>query len=225
MRVLGVALILAQGHGCGRRPVPSESNAHDDTRDAFSDQRVPSPWKSSPSKSAEPAAAGLPPEAPGIRPNVATRIPSGAAVIDFETQSPWDRRCMVRQACTIMPRTLHHCTANAKRDAQSHLDAPEHELVGRLVHVKGALTVASVQGWLERCPPPTCCSPTYAPIVVRTESELVELEGLSCGGDESRMCCNAPALGQAVIATGELTVGSPLSAKWKLVNAELCLDN
>ena len=145
-------------------------------------------------------------------------------MIDSETQTPWDRHCMIRQACPTMPRTLRHCDANAKRDAQSHLDAPKHEWMDRPVRVKGTLSVASVQGWLVRCPP-SCCNRTYAPIVVRTETELVELEGLSCGGDESRMCCNAPAFGQAVIATGELTVGSPLSAKWKLVNAELCLDN
>jgi hypothetical protein len=74
---------------------------------------------------------------------------------------------------------------------------------------------------------PACCNTSYAPVVVLTASEIIDLDGFACGGDESRMCCNAPVFGQAVIATGRLERygGMDPRAKWTLVGAELCLDN
>jgi hypothetical protein len=52
------------------------------------------------------------------------------------------------------------------------------------------------------------------------------LEDFVCGGDDSRLCCMAPAYGQSVIATGRLSReygGS--TAHWRLREVRLCLDS
>jgi hypothetical protein len=47
----------------------------------------------------------------------------------------------------------------------------------------------------------------------------LELVGLGCGGDESRLCCAVAAQGDEVIATGRLTYET---GSLRLLSPELC---
>ena len=41
-------------------------------------------------------------------------------------------------------------------------------------------------------------------MVIGGTADVLRLEKLDCAGDDSRLCCDLPALGQPVIATGVL---------------------
>jgi len=110
-------------------------------------------------------------------------------------------------------------------------------LSGGVVRVRGALGVGPLYDApsvadlemqnksAHKCDPATeCCKWTWSPVLVGGPDGALSIEHRSCFGDESRACCNAPAYGQNVIASGVLvpeqryirTVG------WRLVNVTLC---
>jgi hypothetical protein len=68
-----------------------------------------------------------------------------------------------------------------------------------------------------------CCNRAGAPILLAGTPPL-RLEGMYCSGDDSQVCCNAPAYGQTLIATGQLEQAESGSGEkvWKLVGPALC---
>jgi len=69
-----------------------------------------------------------------------------------------------------------------------------------------------------------CCRHLRAPVLVGGAGGALAIEGLACSGDESRVCCNAPAYGQTVIATGRLVreEAGQTTGGWRLVNVTVC---
>lgn len=64
-----------------------------------------------------------------------------------------------------------------------------------------------------------CCNGTRANLVLAGPPYDLELHGLGCGGDESRLCCELNALGEEVIATGTMSYSS---GALRLGSPELC---
>jgi len=92
----------------------------------------------------------------------------------------------------------------------------------------GALHPRAITGWEgsnTKCDPAvSCCNWREAPALIGGPDGALAIEGLGCAGDESRVCCNTPAYGQNVIASGVL-VREPegqTTVGWRLVNASLC---
>jgi hypothetical protein len=56
--------------------------------------------------------------------------------------------------------------------------------------------------------------------VIGGAEEKLALATFECAGDDSRVCCNAPALGQPVIATGVLE--RTRRGTWQLASPEIC---
>jgi hypothetical protein len=53
------------------------------------------------------------------------------------------------------------------------------------------------------------------------------LDDVVCGGDESRLCCNVPAFGQKVVATGKIEAETEpdlvlRGSRWALTDVSLC---
>ena len=107
-------------------------------------------------------------------------------------------------------------------------------LSGGIVRVRGALGVGavvpgpSVGGMnVDRpsCDPAvSCCGHLWARVLVGGADGALAIESMSCSGDESRVCCNAPAYGQSVIASGVLVreQQGQTTVGWRLVNVTVC---
>jgi len=68
-----------------------------------------------------------------------------------------------------------------------------------------------------------CCNQARSAVVLGGATETLALEGFQCSGDDSQVCCNAPAYGQMVVATGRLARNASNPAiRWTLQDARLC---
>jgi hypothetical protein len=76
-----------------------------------------------------------------------------------------------------------------------------------------------------------CCNRLGAGVVLGGASGTLALSMLSCGGDDSALCCNVQAYGQVVVAIGRLTPvssthpSSPPDPKWTLDGVRLCIEH
>jgi len=102
---------------------------------------------------------------------------------------------------------------------------------GQTVQVRGLLGVGSLFGTLKACSgrgARMCCNQSSGPVVLGGAPKTLALDGLFCSGDESEVCCNAPAYGQSIVATGQL-VGAespdPRTSGWTLAHATLCTES
>jgi hypothetical protein len=101
---------------------------------------------------------------------------------------------------------------------------------GERVSVRGALGLALGGISFVACRKDTCCNGRNLEVFVGGLPNGVRLEGLLCGGDESRVCCPVPAFGQTVVATGKIVdehEGSVTErgGRWALAEATLCTES
>lgn len=151
------------------------------------------------------------------------------AVVGPTDPTGWSAGCMIHRGCTLAPSPLTACAANVTPTDWAELLASVTALSGQLVSVRGVLGVSGGGMTLMGCSAPdgrACCNHSNAQVVLGGASTTLSLEGFFCTGDESAQCCNAPAYGETVIATGRLEplpgeVG-PSQPTWKLSGVSLC---
>ena len=140
------------------------------------------------------------------------------------------RKCQIGPACNETVRKLLPCAVGDKARPASEIIAAASSLAGQTVRVRGPLGVGELSGFgsgaLILCGDVPCCGRVSAPVVLGADNGTLELVGLHCTGDVSRACCNAPAYGQAVVASGRLTrhrdASGPSTAGWQLVDVSVC---
>lgn len=139
----------------------------------------------------------------------------------------------VSRDCRLSPPTV---LATAQNPAQIAVDSTtvywsqSETLSDQLVSLKGPLGIGGFMRTAVGCKAPggrACCNHSNGPVVLGGVPAMLALDGFFCTGDESAMCCNAPAYGQVVVATGRLVrEPSPpsLMAPWRLSKASLCTE-
>lgn len=153
-----------------------------------------------------------------------------AAVLGATDPAGWDANCLVRTKCTASAAPLGACGPEVHPRDWSEVLSSASKSTGRRISVRGRLGVGLVSGTLAGCPGSGgrgCCNRTGGPVVLGGASEVLALGGFFCSGDDSQSCCNAPAYGQFVVATGELVPGDSTGSgiNWTLANAALCLES
>jgi hypothetical protein len=175
---------------------------------------------------------------PGANGDV-VRIPLGppppspnAAVFDPPHAGTWEDKCQIHQPCTVVAAQLPRCTDGSEAKDWSEVDASK--LGGQPVSVRGPLVGSRRIDESDRAripagitlPSEACGGPVtaYAPIVIGAPHQELALESLGCRGDDSRLCCNVPAYGQTVVATGRLVDEQGLLGRYELHDAKLCVE-
>ena len=164
------------------------------------------------------------------------RPPVGDMAIIGDTDTTrWKQDCQIRQVCPEPVRKVPRCArAEQARTAREVLEAAS-SLAGQIVRVRGGLAVGEYgprAGWSlvdTICDPAVgCCRRLSAPVVVGDDDHALTVDRMRCTGDESRICCNAPAYGQTVVVTGRLRRVPNLvtrdEARWYLADARACED-
>jgi hypothetical protein len=168
-----------------------------------------------------------PPDAPGKPVTIVLdRSPNPTASV-FDEPAPagatWDAACRIHSACSGAVAPIERCKDDAApAEAWSALAEKAGALVGKTVRVRGPLVVGRLGDEVETCAPGQCCTPRWRAITIGGAAEELALSSLSCWGDDSRKCCNAPALGQTVIATGVLSRDYYAAGTWVLSASTVC---
>ncbi len=138
-----------------------------------------------------------------------------SAVVDFAPPAgtKWPNDHLIHRGCSEPPKPLPACAADSKGEPWSSLISAAAK--GKAVSVRDRLVVGPVDRDDNR----------RSRHIVGGEGDnplrLIGSRGrFNCMGDESRLCCLTPALGQLVVATGEL-IGSKQGG-WLIKDADVC---
>ena len=141
----------------------------------------------------------------------------------------WEKRCSIHRPCSLF-KALRPC--DAKLSALDSLPSSPIDRQGQVVALRGTLALTPVVTTAAGCEPKPhdprqpCCNEVGTAAVIQCGDTAVVLDRLGCFGDESRLCCNTPAFGQAVVAVGKLVRFPPEwgGVEWQLDDPRLCLQ-
>jgi hypothetical protein len=149
-----------------------------------------------------------------------------AAVVGTTKPAEWNAKCLARTGCTLAATPLSRCAESlAPRDWGEVYESAE-ALEGQVVSVRGPLGVDGLTTTLVACSDRGgrgCCNGVGGRVVLGSASAFL-LDGLHCDGDDSQVCCNAPAYGQSAVATGRLERNKYGLEPWKLTGVALCAE-
>jgi hypothetical protein len=134
---------------------------------------------------------------------------------------PWGRGCLRHFRCDRQAPLQPVCLPDSAAATWSAIEPHAGALVGSRIHVRGRLIVKVLLGPQGVWGPPGLCNSGW---IYRGEIGLDEgpALGLACEGDESRVCCDAHAYGQTVIASGVLFRDTEHGKGWGLRATQLC---
>jgi hypothetical protein len=165
--------------------------------------------------------------------------PDSPVPVAFEAQPPvgeraavgatdpagWESGCLVRQGCTLPVKPVLACATIPAGLHDVDALATSSALSGQNVSLRGVLGVGAMLHTMMDCGADrACCNHVGGPVVLGGSSgAAVALSGFFCTGDDSAACCNAPAYGQTVVATGHLEPNSRgMGPRWILTGATMC---
>lgn len=146
-----------------------------------------------------------------------------AAVADYTRSRPWPKNCRIHRRCPPLA-PLPRCASEARRDADAVLRS-ETLAAGDAVTVRGQLGLGGGFRPAIQCGP--CCMRAHSGVLLGTPPAAFHLESFGCSGDESRQCCDVPAFGQFVVASGKVQAASfdwvhLYGVNWSLIDVKLC---
>lgn len=139
----------------------------------------------------------------------APAAPAGeAAILSVGDPNSWAAGCLVRRGCEPVAHPAPPCARDLASRPLAEIVADAKALTGQVIHARGRLGVGWTSHSLVGCPH-QCCNGVSASVVLGAGDDQLGLTGLGCAGDDSAICCNAPAFGQTVVASGRLQAATP----------------
>ena len=147
---------------------------------------------------------------------------SGASAhVDVQSEKPWARSCRIHRPCAPA-RRIPRCSPDLSPIDAGTIGDLAPGPIGEVLAVRGVLALAFGATPGRACryqqdDASVCCEVVSASALVvngfahpgEPTPQGVKLEALGCVGDESRLCCDVPVLGQRVIAAGKLARVGP----------------
>jgi len=157
----------------------------------------------------------------------------GMAVLDTRDPQTWARGCRVHSPCKpFFP--LGRCPKDIRPIDASELAAFVPAALGESLSVRGRVGMGPGISTNGRCRQEAgalknCCNRSSLRVFVGDIPNGARLEGITCGGDESGICCEEPAFGQVVVVTGKVmkeTESMIVSrgGRWSLSDVTLCSE-
>lgn len=172
------------------------------------------------------------PAAPRAQPHVVERLVAkavgGEARLGDDEPKRWEKRCSIQRACSPLA-ALGPCDpALTVRDSPANSNDGD----GKTIALRGTLSLGPIVTTAMACEPKLrdprrrCCNQLGTRAILQCGDASVGLDKLGCAGDESRLCCDAPAFGQTVVAFGKLRrfPAEPGGIEWQLDEPKLCLE-
>jgi hypothetical protein len=178
--------------------------------------------------------ANRPAAPPGEPARWAGRIQRTTPAGSADSPGRWDAECRIERPCTRDWAKPPRCEDPFGAVPWASLAPRAAAQRGQLVSVAGNFVVGPVGRRMAACgrglfwvdPPnaPTlCCNGAWAPLGLVSDGFALQLEHMECEGDESRLCCTAPATGQTIIASGTLDWDDDITPPgWLLRDPKLC---
>lgn len=146
---------------------------------------------------------------------------AGAAI----SAEAWNPSCLIHRGCPRESRALPSCPAGKVAPAWRELQVEAAALNGKTIDVSGPLGLAPAEARANSgpCAKGVCCHTLRLRLALDGTPLSLPLQGLSCSGDDSKLCCAVPAEGQTVIAHGRLVkTQAPSGVQWQLEGVSLC---
>jgi hypothetical protein len=172
------------------------------------------------------SAVATPSASPVSHVRVASRSGTAASV-DTRKKEDWPRRCQIWSTCLPLKK-VPLCAASLHWVDVAEVSTEQAPgAVGSRVSVRGAL---GLLGGLVQAPycdrSKLCCTRRTSNAFLGSEPHGLFLSDHGCVGDESRQCCDIPAFGQTVVASGTLQAIPPElrtgGIAWELTDVMLC---
>jgi hypothetical protein len=139
-------------------------------------------------------------------------------VIDREGR--WAPDCMIHRPCRTVAKALDIRAEERGAEAWATLSGKAERFTNPQVSIKGNLAMSNnAFSTAVGCAKNQRCNRRSAKLGLAGPPYDLELVGLGCGGDESRLCCALSARGEEVIASGRL---SYQTGRLLLHSPELC---
>jgi hypothetical protein len=141
------------------------------------------------------------------------------AVLELEAPpGGWDADFAIHRACEQKAAAPPRCPNGPKAERWPALLPDARARMGETVRVRGPLQVKP-----HRFSTIAAANVGYVGLAIGGAEEVLVLDSLHCHGDNSRLCCAAPARGQEVVAEGELSLSDPSGQPyWYLKDAKVC---
>lgn len=156
---------------------------------------------------------------------IARSHPSAAPAEPAVPAVKWNASCQANRECKTAPLPLSACEGPRPKFTWSDVQHDGATMLGKEVSVMGNLGMTPNKAPKPgKCAPGECCHALSFTLVVDGSPSALLLDGLTCTGDDSKLCCTVPADGQEVIAKGRLkNAPKGSAAKYQLADAKLCL--
>jgi hypothetical protein len=146
-----------------------------------------------------------------------------------EVEMSWSPDCLIHRACPRPTTAWPACSATLESVPWNLVREQADRYLGKTVHVSGSLRVwPAILKTATLCGGDRCCNDSGTHFVLASPDwtkslslQVGEEQGDPCVGDDSRLCCEHPATGQAVVATGVLQVERRW-AGYAIVHADIC---
>jgi hypothetical protein len=139
---------------------------------------------------------------------------SDAAVVDFPAPKgkTWPASYAIHRRCALPVQAIPKCPPGTTGKPWSDLAPRASALLGQRITVRDRLVVGP---WTTGARPGIGRGSL---VLGDVDPPLSLRDGYNCAGDESRLCCDLPAFGQTLVATGTLGRNN----EWSLADLTMC---